>query len=307
MPITLPPLSPPAPSDDFVRCEPMDLYGEPLLEKREAAAVEGHADSTLELILRQKDGEPVNTVLAFGLGEGTYVKAATGASIFARFREAIFGPGHDAPVEIVDAANGVIRVEVPAKVVDRPGVYLCNVAYTHNGRPKGVNVYDYWLWVNGNTWGPNGKQGLHSIPDLDSIRAGLSDDSLVKNLLTEHRAYPLPDICEAAVRTVRVWNESSPPIGLLNTTYFPYHNLLQDGIQLHLFQMAEEWYRRNRLAYSAGGTNVDDLNRMDEYHRAWTERYKIFMLDLQRIKVRINLSTAHGTLGSGHPWEGGWL
>jgi len=70
------------------------------------------------------------------------------------------------------------------------------------------------------------------------------------------------------------------------------------GIQAYLYRMAANTYRRNSLAYNAGGVAIDDKNKEREYASAGSEMLREFQDMVQAKKVEINIAGFAGNVRS---------
>jgi len=86
-----------------------------------------------------------------------------------------------------------------------------------------------------------------------------------------------------------------------STKNFPFREIWLEGIQLFLFELMEEYYRRNFFKVSAGGTVTDDMNKHREYGAAWKERFARFKELVMHQKAQINLTGGYSTLSAGYP------
>jgi hypothetical protein len=74
------------------------------------------------------------------------------------------------------------------------------------------------------------------------------------------------------------------------------------GIQAYLFDIAANHYRRNQLAYSAGGMSIDDKNKEQQYIAASSRMLQMFQENVKAKKIEINIAAFSGSLGS--PYSG---
>jgi hypothetical protein len=104
-------------------------------------------------------------------------------------------------------------------------------------------------------------------------------------------------------RPIQYWNETPPPINpLLTTKTFPFREMWLLGIQSYLFDMVASHYRRNQLAYNAGGVAVDDKNKEQQYRATSTLLTQQFREMLRAKKMEINIALFSGSIGS--PYSG---
>ena len=107
------------------------------------------------------------------------------------------------------------------------------------------------------------------------------------------------EMTQAVLRPLQYWNEIPPPIRPAQTTKtFPFREIWMLGIQSYLLEIAAHHYRRNQLAYNAGGVAVDDKNK-EQYYTAASERLRQRFQEMARAKkIEINIALFSGSLGS---------
>jgi hypothetical protein len=90
----------------------------------------------------------------------------------------------------------------------------------------------------------------------------MRDNGPADNSLLDDVEFDAAEITQAVLRPIMYWNETPPPIQpLLTTKTFPFREMWMVGIQSYLFDMVSSHYRRNQLAYNAGGLSIDDKNK----------------------------------------------
>ena len=267
--------------------------------KRQAFHIASGQAAVCRVAMRNTDG--VARELATNDDEDPPVDETEGVSYRALTYDAIRGPRYATPsaaVIVTDAQNEV-DVAVPTAVARVPGIYIMDCGMFQD------DVLQFnqasWLFVEQSSWGDT--RGRGKLPSLQEIRQNVQQSDLLENLLREEWVYDLADICAAAVRALQFWNDQLPTIAAATffTGNFPFPDLWQTGIQLFLFQAAEEWYRRNKLPYSAGGTQTDDMRRDAEYKQAWQERMAAYTEMVRSQKARINIARGYGSMSQFRP------
>jgi len=199
---------------------------------------------------------------------------------------------------VVDTDN-TVQFTLPAAIAAKAGIYIAEIGAL-DGAGDLMRTNQFYLFNEYSAWADDRRSGP---PALDYIRLSTRDNDPVENELINNHDADLAEICAAAVRAVEFWNDT-PPI-LSGYTYctitFPFREIWLTGIQLFLFQMLEEHYRRNALQYSAGGVSTDDKNRHREYKAAWQERYQSYRNMIMHQKARLNMSAGFGSFLSGYP------
>lgn len=292
------------------------LYGESLLLKPRAVSVRQQQKTFLQLHLLNDDGKnvdleaygfPVTPAASASSSSSSSSGSAEGApggtepTLKARYYEASLcdRTTYEVDVELLESKTGHIKAFIPTQVSSTPGIYLGDIGVFD---ADGQLVFDNccYVYCERSGWGdPAGPPGPML---LRYIRQSLAEADAMQSLLREEFVYDLADICYAATRAVQFWNDQPPPVSnaVYSTQAFPFPEIWLTGTQLFLLEAAEEWYRRNKLAYNAGGTQVDDLNRDREYKAAWQERFQEWRRKVMHKKAELNVKNAYRTHRSGY-------
>ena len=117
------------------------------------------------------------------------------------------------------------------------------------------------------------------------LRVKLRDEPELNYLIGEAE-FTDDELEEALEEALAIWNEEPPAIQTYDTPAdFPWQRKLMDGAVGELYQTAAAGYRRNQLAYNAGGVSVDDKNKAPEYEgvgREYRAEFKRFVLERKR-------------------------
>jgi hypothetical protein len=138
--------------------------------------------------------------------------------------------------------------------------------------------------------------GPVTIPDL---RMALldnndgTDGAPFNNLLTDVEFSDV-ELATAIRRVVDMWNETPPNVYYFTTSDFPYRYWWIQGATAIALRSAAARYRRNRLAYQAGGMSIDDQSKADEYEQTSMQRMSEFKEWMMNEKVRINMGYCWG-------------
>ena len=298
-----------------------EVYGEPVRRKRRAVAtMEGQAaeirvtivdDQGNTVALIPDDSGVVGSSAAAGGGSSAatanWVVATPNLydiSVKVRFREAtlIESTIYEGSGVVWDADAGEVSAIIDPDMLAEAGIYLTEFGVFDSDDDL-IYSNEIFLYNRKSAWGTNNtKQGP---PSIDDIRLSLRDNDPVDNLLLDYYDFDLAEICHAAVRTVQFWNDQTPQLAIatFTTKTFPFRDIWLEGIQLFLFMIAEEHYRRNRLAHAAGGTQIDDKNKLQEYRAAWQDRMGMFKQRIIEQKAAINATQCYSGLGA---WFGGY-
>jgi hypothetical protein len=258
-------------------------YDEELAMRKRAIALRQNALATIQFTILDANGNPVDV---------------SDYDIEVRFREAslVDRTIYTATGTLVPPDMGLIEVTVPETVRETAGIFFAEAGVI-NGDGDLLMSNELYLYNEHSAWGDVSRKGP---PQISDFRLSLRDSDPYENELIEHFDYGLVEICMAAVRAVVCWNEQPPAIGGLtfSTITMPYRDIWLTGGHLFLFEMAEEHYRRNFLAYNAGGMTTDDKNRHRDYAAAWQNRYQRYRELIMHKKAQANYARCYGGLGS---------
>lgn len=129
-----------------------------------------------------------------------------------------------------------------------------------------------------------------ALLDLDNQDGGAP----FSNLLDDTEFSDL-DIVFAMRRTVQKWNETPPPVATYSPHNFPYRYYWLMATCGELMIMSAARYRRNRLAYSAGGVSIDDQSKAQEYEEIGRLKLREFDAWMRNEKYRINMNRCWAT------------
>ncbi len=212
---------------------------------------------------------------------------------------------HSIPVSVLDAAKGIVKADpLPDAIVRCAGVYLEEWALmSSDGRMLFSN--QSLTFVRKGLFGLGSDPNTRNLgpPSVEEIRLALRDNSSADNVLLDNVEFDSAEISQAVLRPIQYWNEIPPPIRPIQTTKtFPFKEIWMLGIQSYLLEIAAHHYRRNQLAYNAGGVSVDDKNKEQFYLAASRELNKRFQDMARAKKIEINISLFGGSIGS--PYSG---
>ena len=286
-----------------------------VLPKMQCHEIQQGQDARLEWVMRTPNGEPVNLTdcatscsVAADSCSGAFDAAGTPqCGVTLRIREL---SGYDGPtdaiysvdVDIVTAATGSVKAySLPDAITRYPGVYMeewalfsddCRLIFS-NQAVCFVGRGLFGISSDGSQWnlGP---------PTVSEIRLSMRDNAPNDNLLLDDIEFDAAEITQSVLRPLQFWNETPPPIGVLTTKTFPFRELWLKGIQAYLMQIAAANYRRNHLAYNAGGVAVDDKNKARDYTGYANALMQDFRDMVQAKKVEINIAGFSGTVTSNY-------
>ena len=270
--------------DTTVRSELKAPDGCPVLTKLQAFVIAAGECPRLEHVLRDRQGNPL--------------AIPAGAQVVARTKEAIAAAGYGNVVEeitgsIDDHDEGVISFPA-APNLSRPGIYNCSIGLVDaDGKPLKVDTQLVWvepsLFAAGSECGP---------PSLSDVRQELMDAGAAENLLLDDVEFNDSEIASAILRPIQYFNEIPPPLRHADSRNFPFRRHWMTGIVAHLLRSAAHSYRRNQLAYSAGGVQVDDKNKEGAYLQASELLFTEYKSWCAAKKMEINTQLFGGYIAS---------
>jgi hypothetical protein len=142
-------------------------------------------------------------------------------------------------------------------------------------------------------------------PSMAEVRLELRDYPEVNRLLDNYE-FDEAEILHAALRCVDYFNEVPPELDQrFDSSNFTWRYHWMEGIVYHLLQVAISWLDRNKLNYSAGGVQVDDLGRSGPYIAHMQMRKQKWEEWVKRTKTRLNAESGFLSLGSEYN-QSGW-
>lgn len=224
----------------------------------------------------------------FGLANNTFENDNYKLDIKVREGTLLLNRIFDGNVKILNSNNGLLEINLIDTKMDGPGVYLISVALLDKQNNDDVLLdNEIFLYLERNI---RDSELSPQFPTVDEVRLSIRDSDPAENELLNWYDFSLSDICHAALRTVHQINAIPPPTALVYTISREIEtDFWLDGITMFLFDMAAEHYRRNRLIYSAGGVNLDDKAKEENYIRAWRFKMELWTKKVQTRKVYWNL------------------
>lgn len=263
--------------------------------------------ATVEHVLRDRAGKPLDLTELFGNSEDSQSESEpSNGCVKVRVKEAVSdeldpvnNPLWELKATVVDAREGVINFKLPKAVVEYAGIYLVSVGVLDDNKtPLAVDAAI--MSVEKSLWAGDMEVVLkqEGPPSLIEIRNLMVDRDPADNSLIDRVEFSTDQVMEAIIQPIQYFNEQPPPIAKFTTRNFPFQAGWQDAIIGNLLIMAAHNYRRNQLAYSAGGVSVDDKNKEGPYlayGNQLLQSYKDFVLNK---KVEINVKGFMGSIGS---------
>ena len=198
----------------------------------------------------------------------------------------------------VSAAAGTVSLPLDPSLVALPSVQTVDAVVMDGGGVVRV-TNRFSLFVDRSAWASTIDE--NGPPALSDVRLHLRDSGPEDNWWLDNEEFDLAEICQAAEKCVRFWNETLPPIDQnFTTATWPWRARMLTGMTGYLYQMAARHYRRVHLPYSAAGLTVDDKNKAQEYQAIGDAMWQEFAGFVTAQKVSMNASAAIGTLGSAY-------
>ena len=271
------------------------IDGCPVLTRLKCFVTQVGIVPTLQHVVRNRKGAPLNLHTLLPDESQSEAEGTVSSRLMLRAAEIVSGE-RTAPINgrMVDASNGVIAFDLNPSQVAQPGVYQLSIGVA-DMNDRMVSVENPILLVEKSLFGTSD----FGPPTIQEVRQAIMDAGAAENLLLDDVEFSDDQIAFAFARPIRRWNDTPPPLRpAKDTRDFPFPDPWLDAICGHLFTIAAHNYRRNKLAYSAGGVSVDDKNKEPEYFKAGQmllEKYDQFV---QYKKVEINTALFVGSVGS---------
>jgi len=258
-----------------------------VLTKEPSITITKGQDATVEWVLRDKSGRPVDIT-----GALADINDVPGC-VEVRIRNALSGSAdcHSYTAEIVDATRGVVQFELPEDVRNNACLYAVELA-VRDGLGAIVFSRKGLLSVERGLYGEESTM-LQGSLTLEEIRMELRDRAAENDLLRDVE-FDDAELLHAICEPIRYWNEIPPDINRFSACNFPYHSHWLRATCGHLLRIAANWYERNRLPGSGGGLTLDDRNKMQQYlllSKQYFDEWKIFV---DRKKYELNAADCYG-------------
>ncbi len=276
--------------------------------------------STLEYQFTNREGNPLDldAVLpgvdgTLSISESDTQSVTPTGDIVVRIRQAGATGAVSAkePIYVIgctayESATGKVRLTLSENLVQRAGLYEMFFAI-RNEEQKPLLVTRALLSIEHTLFAESPYSPEYQVtngpPTIQEIRSYIRDSSRYENLLLDDLEFGDEEILQAVLAPIQIWNESLPPMKLkMQTTTFPHREQWKSAIAGYLFNMASHNYRRNALAYSAGGISIDDQRKEKEYAAAGAQllgEYKAWVADA---KMAANMKNVAMNFGSPYGW-----
>lgn len=298
MPVTGTPTSSPNPTNlpGYVQPAVTVLDDTPLVQREQNVCIKDGRTKTLVWTMKTAAGIPIDLTPYVANNPAASLRVAEYAS-----------PGcvtYDFPGTILNASIGQVQAVVDVSNLNGPGIFQAEFRVLNSdGSIATSNAF--LLTVERSLFGAQ----LSGPPSFAEIRLFMRDSAPAENRLLDEVSFDDAELAAAINMPVLYWNEALPPVAPMTTQSFPFrYNWIQATIG-QLLLISTEWYRKNRLAYSAGGTTVDDMDKAQLCEQAGLRRWQEYKDWVKQKKIQINIESGFGTLGSPyrfHSWGGNW-
>lgn len=284
------------------------VENQPILAKVPSLITSQGVTPVLEMVLRDPEGRPINLTNCGFNSSNSSSSAASSPRVVGKLREAInlspLDPAIDLDAAVWDADSGTIRCRLPAAATELNGISRGQWAMLDSDNSV-LFTSTFFLVVDRGEFGISVNN--RGVPSPSDIRVFLRDSSPEDNYLLSELEFDLTEIVESSLRCIDFFNSAQPPIPQkFNTVTFPNPVILLNGIMGYLYQIAAKHYRRNHLPYSAGGMQIDDKNKANEYEQMGAQMVGEYQQWVKNKKAQFNAQNWNGVAGSGYDYGGRW-
>jgi hypothetical protein len=189
--------------------------------------------------------------------------------------------------------DGIVEFDFQSTdLIGTPGIYLCQIERYVTGGYM-VDAYPAYLYIEPNLRFHHDHSGVLSIPE---IRLALGDTEVNEVSLLDNFEFTDTEIAFSVRRVVDYWNQTPPPVSTYTYENFPFRYWWTQGVMIELLRIAAKRYARNRLQYSAGGVQIDDQNKANDYTALANDMKKEFDEWFVKTKVGQNMARAWGSM-----------
>ena len=192
--------------------------------------------------------------------------------------------------------TGVVEFELLDSATTKPGVYLADVGL-FSADTYLIRTWPCYLVFEKTAFTTDDPRHCDGPITVPEIRMALMDVPGLEVSLLDSTEFKDTDILAAMRRPVDLWNETPPPVERFTVNTFPYRYWWTEATVAILLDMAAAGYRRNHLAYSAGGISIDDQNKFNQSQQMSAEKMREFREWMKTEKIRLNARRAWRSFG----------
>jgi hypothetical protein len=287
----------------------------PILTRLKAFVIDQGVTSTLQHTFRDRTGNPID--LSGWLSSPNSASTSSNppaGMVKIRVKEWVaegnnpcVNPLYENWGDSSDPVNGVVEANLTDDMVAQAGIYEVHWAVIdESGRAvlvdRGIMSVERSLFALDveeiyKNRGP---------ATLQEIRMMMMDSSRNENILLDDIEFHDEQILLALAKPIRLWNETPPPIDVYTTRTFPFRGAWTSAVLGELHIIAANRYRRNRLAHTAGGVSIDDLNKEREYMAEGQRLVQEYTAWMSNKKIAMNMRRFVGSSLSEYSWRQGW-
>lgn len=274
-----------------------------ILQRMRAVRVRSGQQATIQWVLKNQDGVPINTTEC-GFTDSSLSVSVDGLprKFILRVRESLSGNCYmrEYDAQSIDAETGTLTFKLDDAIVSRAGIYIAEVALIEVQEDLVENV------LISNVFYLNVETGLFGQakgpPTIAEIRLHLRDSAAEENFLLDSTKFDDAEIAASIQRPVMQWNETPPVVQVYTTHTFPHRFHWLEAICANLFLIAAEHFRANQLEYQAGGISLNDMSKEQNYEAAAQRRSQTWKDWMKRTKVADNYDAGWGGYGSSYAY-----
>lgn len=266
--------------------------GCPTLAKTKVVVGDQGTLATVEWVIRDKDGNPVDLTPYFTDSDEYEIRVIWATCD--RGKKSLPQSG-----SVTGISDGEVQFDVHSDIVPVAGIFLFNVAVVEKSTGNAI-LLDTGIYSNEASLFGDRNQA-NSPPTISEIRRRLRDYANENTLLQEVEYSDL-DVVDSIILPVREWNETPPLLKRYRFTCasFPYHKLWTDGAIAELLMRSIHHYTRNNLNFSHGGISGGYLNKDDEYLKLYAAIKEEWVVGVGRLKRSLNIGQVG--FGAGSPY-----
>ena len=266
-----------------------NLVSDIALNEIQTLQVPNGGTRTFTLTVRdRKTGQPVSVATS-----GTRLIKLTSAYFWGG-DEVVFSVECDVLNE-TDAANGVVQATLTSSNTSIAGIFTATLSVFIDDLL--IHTQPYYIEIE-----PVDLYRSVGVPTVAEIRLHLRDNAPESNFLLDETEWSDSEIASCIRMPIDMFNELPPPItGYATVDTFPYRYHWMMCTIGYLHRIAAAHYRRNRLAYSAGGITVDpEADKSKEYEMIAKERIQEFKEWAIGKRTELNIAGGWGIIDSSY-------
>jgi len=263
--------------------------GCPVLTKTPSITIPAGSDATIEWVIRDSSGQPVNICGCIeDDGNGNVGK------VMVRIKPALdpCAAIYEFEATVTDCASGTIQFTLPEEIKDNACIYVMEVGL-YNQAGSLVAVNKGLLSIERSLFADTSCPSCGPIT-LEEVRLQLRD-ILAENDMIEDVEFDDIDIIHSMMQPIRFWNEIPPDLVRFNACNFPYHGAWLKATCSNLLRTIATWYERNNAKLSGGGVSSGRRDKLNPYllqARTYEDEWKEFV---ERKKIEINANDMYGS------------